>query len=92
MARPSVLTLVRNRATMTWLFLVALTAVSFAVGVEHGTGSLVVLAVLAIATVKMRLVGLDFMQLRQAPIALRAAFEVYCVALWAVLSCIYLWQ
>lgn len=56
-----------------------------------GTGSLVAVAVLGIAAVKVRLVGLDFMELRHAPIPLRVAFEIYCVTLWAVLSGLYLW-
>ena len=47
--------------------------------------------VLAIAALKVRLVGLDFMELRHAPIALRAVFEFYCFAVWAVLSGLYLW-
>jgi hypothetical protein len=91
MAGPSVLSLIRNRAVVSWLILLVATASSFAVGVEHGTGSLVALVVLAIAAIKMRLVGLDFMELRDAPIPLRAAFEMYCIALWAALSGIYLW-
>jgi hypothetical protein len=49
-------------------------------------------AVLGIAAVKVRLVGLDFMELRHAPIALRAVFELYCATLWAVLSGPYLWE
>ncbi len=85
------LALMRNRAGVSWLILVALTLSSFAVGADHGTGSLVAVAVLAIAAIKVRLVGLDFMELRHAPIPLRAAFEVYCVALWALLSGLYLW-
>ena len=83
--------LLRNRAGVSWLILVAATLASWALGADHGTGSLVAVAVLAIAAVKVRLVGLDFMELRHAPIPLRAAFEVYCVALWALLSGIYLW-
>jgi hypothetical protein len=47
--------------------------------------------VLAIAAIKVRLVGLDFMELRHAPIPLRAVFECYCVVMWAVLSGLYLW-
>lgn len=82
---------VRNRAGFSWLVLIAATLVSWAVGSEHGTGSTVVLVVLAIASLKVRLVGLDFMELRHAPIPLRAAFEFYCVAIWAVLSGLYLW-
>jgi hypothetical protein len=39
----------------------------------------------------VRLIGLDFMELRHAPIPLRAIFEAYCVLLWAVLSGLYLW-
>jgi len=82
---------VYNRAGLSWIILIAATALSFAVGVEHGTGSLVAIAVLGLAAIKIRLVGLDFMELRRAPIALRIAFEIYCIGLWAVLSGIYLW-
>ena len=69
------LKLLSNRAGVTWLILVAATIVSWAVGAEHGTGSAVAVLVLAIAAVKVRLVGLDFMELRHAPIPLRAAFR-----------------
>ncbi|TQK31520.1 cytochrome C oxidase subunit IV family protein [Arthrobacter sp. SLBN-53] len=85
------LKLLTNRAGASWLLLVAATVLSWAVGAEHGTGSLVAVLVLGIAAVKVRLVGLDFMELRHAPIALRAAFEAYCVGLWALLSALYLW-
>ena len=85
------LRLLRNRAGLTWLILVAATIVSWAVGAEHGTGSLLAVVVLAIAAVKVRLVGLDFMELRHAPIGLRAAFEFYCAGMWALLSGLYLW-
>ncbi|TFV61163.1 hypothetical protein E4P42_03050 [Mycobacterium sp. PS03-16] len=92
MSTPSVSDLVRGRAGLTWLLLVAATVASGLVGAEHGTGSLVAVLVLGIAAVKVRLVGLDFMELRHAPIPLRAAFECYCVAMWAVLSALYLWR
>ncbi|WP_099024907.1 cytochrome C oxidase subunit IV family protein [Mycolicibacterium palauense] len=81
----------RNRAGLSWLILVAATLISWAVGADHGTGALVVVVVLAIAAAKIRLVGLDFMELRHAPIPLRAVFETYCVTLWALLSGLYLW-
>ncbi|MBB3751032.1 hypothetical protein FHT44_003527 [Mycolicibacterium sp. BK634] len=81
----------RNRAGVSWLILVVLTLASFVLGADHGTGSLIAVGVLAIAAFKVRLVGLDFMELRHAPIPLRAIFEVYCVALWALLSGLYLW-
>lgn len=83
--------LLKNRAGLSWLVLVAATLLSWALGADHGTGSMVGVAVLGIAAIKVRLVGLDFMELRHAPIALRAAFEAYCLGLWAVLSALYLW-
>jgi hypothetical protein len=87
----TVLNLVKNRAGASWLFLVAATLVSWVVGADHGTGSLAAVVVLGIAAIKVRLVGLDFMELRHAPIPLRAAFECYCVGMWALLSALYLW-
>ncbi|MDG4665768.1 cytochrome C oxidase subunit IV family protein [Mycobacterium sp. 236(2023)] len=87
----TVLDLLKNRAGASWLFLVALTVVSWAVGAEHGTGSMVAVLVLGIAAIKVRLVGLDFMELRHAPLPLRIAFEGYCVGIWALLSGLYLW-
>ncbi|MET0899635.1 MAG: cytochrome C oxidase subunit IV family protein [Mycobacterium sp.] len=85
-----VLELLRTRAGVSWLLLVVATLASWLVGAEHGTGSMVAVVVLAIAAVKIRLVGLDFMELRHAPTPLRVAFETYCVALWSGLSGIYL--
>jgi caa(3)-type oxidase subunit IV len=89
MSDTTVLSLVRNRAGFSWLVLVAATLISFAMGAEHGTGALIVVVVLAIAAAKVRLVGLDFMELRNAPLLLRLIFEAYCVLLWAVLSGLY---
>lgn len=87
----TVLRLLRNRAGLSWVILIAATIVSWAIGAEHGTGSLLAVVVMAIAAIKVRLVGLDFMELRQAPIPLRAVFECYCVGMWALLSGLYLW-
>jgi hypothetical protein len=88
----TVLRLLKNRAGVSWLLLVAATLVSWAVGAEHGTGSAVAVLVLGIAAIKVRLVGLDFMELRHAPIPLRAVFEGYCVGMWVLLSALYLWR
>lgn len=90
MTGPSAFQFIRNRAGLSWLILIAATLVSFAVGAEHGTGAGVVVVVLAIAAIKVRLVGLDFMELRDAPKALRSVFEGYCVLLWVALSGPYL--
>ncbi|MCT7657072.1 cytochrome C oxidase subunit IV family protein [Mycobacterium deserti] len=79
------------RSTYVWLGLVAVTVVSWAVGAEHGIGSVVAIVVLALALIKVRFVGLDFMELRSAPLVLRAVFEGYCIIVWMVLAGMYLW-
>jgi hypothetical protein len=82
-------TLVRTNASLAWLVLVALTAVSWALGTAHGFGGdhrlPASLVIIAVAVFKVRLVGLYFMELRDAPLALRAAFEGYCVVLLGLL-------
>ena len=83
--------LFRARSTIVWLGLVIVTLVSFTVGADHGIGSGVALWVLALALIKVRYVGLDFMELREAPLILRGIFETYCLALWLVLAGMYLW-
>ena len=90
MSGPSAFGFVRGRAGVSWLVLIAATLVSYALGADNGVGSVIAVAVLAIAAIKIRLVGLDLMELRSAPIPLRAAFEGYCLLLWAVLSGLYL--
>lgn len=85
------LSLLRARSTYVWLTLVVVTILSWAVGAEHQVGSGIAVLVLALAVVKVRFVGLDFMELRSAPLLLRGAFEFYCVALWCVLVGMYLW-
>ncbi|GAC1395290.1 MAG: hypothetical protein NVS4B6_07120 [Mycobacterium sp.] len=83
--------LLRARSTYVWLALVALTIVSWAVGADHNVGSGIAVVVLAFAVIKVRFVGLDFMELRNAPLMLRGAFEGYCGILWMVLAGMYLW-
>jgi hypothetical protein len=48
-----------------------------------------VVVVFGIAATKVRLIGLDFKELRSAPMPLRIAFESYCLVLWAVPSGLY---
>lgn len=66
-----------------WTVLVIATVVSWSVGAEKGVtpNSLASAVVLVLAYIKVWLVGLYFMELRGAPVALRAIFE-----LWVVLS------
>ncbi|MFJ9390505.1 cytochrome C oxidase subunit IV family protein [Nocardioides sp. NPDC101246] len=74
--------LLRSSASAVWLFLVIATVVSWALGTDHGfvdsvrTASLIVLVV---AFVKVRFVGLYFMELKDAPLPLRVLIEVYCL-------------
>ena len=79
------------RSTVVWLTLVIVTFVSWAASYQHDAGSGVGVIVLALAAVKIRFVGLDFMELRNAPRLLRGIFEAYCVILWLVLAGMYLW-
>ena len=46
--------------------------------------------ILVIAFVKIRFIGLYFMELRDAPPALRAVFEIYCATVLLTLSAMYL--
>lgn len=84
-------TLLRERSSLVWIILVTATLASWALGSHHRAGSEVGVVVLGIALVKVRFVGLDFMELRNAPLVLRGMFETYCVALWSVLTGMYLW-
>ena len=78
--------LIIQRITAVWLVLILATGLSWQFG--HGMGfgenyQYATAAILIITSIKIRLVFLDFMELRNAPFALRAAFEV-----WAVLACL----
>ena len=88
----SVLTNPATRASAAvWAALVVFTVASFALGGEHliDNKTLAAAVVIAIAAIKIRLVGLHFMELRHAPIALRLVFEAYCVVLFLALMGIY---
>jgi hypothetical protein len=78
-------------SVIVWAALVVFTLASFALGGEHlvENKTLAAAVVLGIGAIKVRLVGLHFMELRGAPMALRAAFEAYCVGLFVVLLGIY---
>jgi hypothetical protein len=83
--------LLRARSTIVWLALIVVTIVSWAVGADHEVGSGIAVVVLALAAIKVRFVGLDFMELRDAPLFLRGIFEAYCIILWMILAGMYLW-
>jgi len=73
------------RVTFVWMVLVLATGLSWLFG--HGFGfeeddHYATAAILVITFVKIRLVFLDFMELRTAPLPLRITFEV-----WAFIAC-----
>ena len=83
--------LVLQRATAAYALMLVLTAVSFWLTVgRDGAGlgessKLVWTQILALAGIKVRLVVLDFMELRTAPWRLRLTFELFVVAFVASL-------
>jgi hypothetical protein len=83
--------LARDRISLIWLFLIAATLVSWRVGTDGGLAAhLATTLVLIVAFVKVRLVGLYFMELRSAPLPLRLLFEGYCFVVCAALVGLYL--
>ena len=83
----------RTRASVVWFVLALLTVVSWALGTDHGltSGSHLPasLVIIVVALVKVRMVGMYFMELRCAPIHLRVIFESYCVAVLVLLVSMY---
>lgn len=87
--------LARHRSTAVWLALVVATLVSWLLGAHHDFGggtarTLATTGVLIVAFVKVRFVGLDFMELRAAPLALRMCFEAWIAVVLPVLVTLYL--
>jgi hypothetical protein len=82
----------RDRVAAVWAVLVLATAASWMLGGEHliHRQDAAAIAVIAIAFVKVRLVGMYFMELHGAPAALRLAFQGWCAVAFAVLTGLYL--
>jgi hypothetical protein len=80
-----------DRQTAVWMLLVAATVLTAVLGLEqHGGSTTVGLVLLAIAFVKIRLVALHFMEVREAPLALRLLVEAYVGGTLVTLVAIYL--
>jgi hypothetical protein len=82
--------LLRTRTSVVWLVLTLATVLSWALGHNHGGHTLTALAIIVIAIVKVRFVGLYFMELRAAPIVLRGIVEAYCAVVGLTLAVLYL--
>lgn len=88
----TLLPLLRTPATVAWAVLIAATVVSWTLGTQHGFNSytLASVVILLIAFIKVRLVGLYFMELRDAPTVLRGLFEAYCIIVCSVVVGVFL--
>jgi caa(3)-type oxidase subunit IV len=84
--------LLRTRATAIWAVLIVATVASWTLGTDHGFNNYTAASVviLLIAFIKVRLVGLYFMELREAPTALRILFEAYCAVVCTVVVTVFL--
>lgn len=84
----------RQRITVVWFGLVLATLLSWLLSSEHVFDSatartLTTVAILGVAFVKVRYVGLDFMELRHAPRALRVVFDVWMLVVYGMLVGLY---
>jgi Prokaryotic Cytochrome C oxidase subunit IV len=84
--------LLRTPATAVWVVLITATGVSWALGTQHGMHShqLASAIILLIAFIKVRLVGMYFMELREAPNVLRGLFEAYCLVVCTLLLAVFI--
>ncbi len=87
--------LVKSKATPIWALLFSATCVSWAVGSYHASRPVLSLrvsgvAVILIASVKMRFVLIHFMELNRAPWIWRALFEAWVALLSIALVTTYL--
>jgi hypothetical protein len=80
-----------RRTLVVWLVLVAAAVVSWTVGVNHGIDyRLSTTLVLVITFMKVNLVGMNFMELREAVLPLRAIFNAFCIVVCVGLIAMYL--
>ena len=79
----------RVRIPAVWLLLVGATLVSWESARGGGEPRWASSAVLLISLLKARLIGLEFMELRTAPLPLRLAFEFWVLAVCAALLGLY---
>lgn len=88
------MTFLRTKTTAIWAGLIMATFLSWwfgSGGLESDSDQeLVGATVIFIAFVKARLVGLYFMEIRQAPAALRVLYEGYCLSAGALVIGMYL--
>jgi hypothetical protein len=82
----------RSRAVAVWLILVGATIASLTLFEAFHSPTMnrtVSTVVIAVAFIKVRFVGLDFMELRRAPRALRLIFELWLIVISGTLIILY---
>jgi hypothetical protein len=79
-----------RRVTLVWAVLIALTFASFLVGIEQSVdaANAAAVVIVGLALFKVRLIGIHFMDLRVAPLALRLMFEGYVLVVFVALATI----
>jgi heme/copper-type cytochrome/quinol oxidase subunit 4 len=84
--------LLRSPISAIWGVLIAATLTSWWLGTDHGVSSKETASVLIllVAFVKVRFVGLYFMELRHAPLPLRLIFEGWCAVVSTTVIVMYL--
>jgi heme/copper-type cytochrome/quinol oxidase subunit 4 len=74
------MSLLRERVTIVWLLLMVATCTStWMLSKDAFSPVVAMVGIFVIAAVKVRYVILDFMELRDAPLPVRAAFEAWIV-------------
>jgi heme/copper-type cytochrome/quinol oxidase subunit 4 len=82
------MSVLRERVTWVWLGLMVLTCfTTWGLSKDLFSPAVAVVGIFLIAAVKVRYVMLDFMELRQAPLQVRAAFEAWPVLVAAIILC-----
>jgi heme/copper-type cytochrome/quinol oxidase subunit 4 len=80
------MSVLRERVTLVWLVLMVLTCVTtWGLSKDLFSPAVAVVGIFLIAAVKVRYVMLDFMELRDAPLPVRLAFEAWPAVVAAVI-------
>lgn len=82
-------TVLRNPAHRAWLVLMIATGATWWLGEAGAAGTAAIVAMLLIACVKGRLVVLDFMELRHAPLLWRLLLEGWMILVSALILLAY---
>jgi heme/copper-type cytochrome/quinol oxidase subunit 4 len=84
--------LLRGPFTIVWFVLIAATLLSWYLGSDHGVHDhrVTTVVIMLVAFIKVRFVGLYFMELRDAPTPLRIMFEAHCAIVCSAVLIVYL--